>query len=223
MNFGILSNNSRKNIFLLFLLFWVGTITGFAQTDSLVFDRQGKKKVIELKKVKNLEQLKTISGVAFPMYAMPEKELLRLKNIIDTYIKLELEYDKLKSDFHQKDSIYAKKTGLYIEMDCLQRMRASNYEQAYLSLFRVNEQLDAQLKNCEKLAKSERCSLCANVWSDIFLFFKNSILACFNIPFPCIANLEAILPILVKFPLSLTNKQPLAFRANIFLISPVVA
>ncbi len=148
---------SVRNYFFILLLFLnFISFFGIAQSDSLVFERQGLKNVIELKKVKSLEQLKTIAGLGFPVYAISEKELMRLKNIINTYIKLESEYDKLKINFNQKDSIHTKKANLFLEIDSLQRMRASNYEQAYVSLIKVNEQLNNQLIHCEKLTKKER-------------------------------------------------------------------
>ena len=139
----------------IFILIIVPCYT-FAQADtSLTFIRKGLTSTIPVKKFYSVDQLKNVLPTNLPLYALSEKQFIRVKSILESYIKIEADYDLLRSEFNKKDSVFAAKTNIYNELDSLNRMRIQNFEQAYNASLKINEQMNIQLKNCEGLAKKE--------------------------------------------------------------------
>lgn len=152
--FGTTMKNKALS-FAIFILIIVHQYT-FAQSDtSLTFIRKGLTSTIPIKKFYTSDQLKNTLPANFPLYIFSEKQFTRVKSILETYIKIEADYDLLRKEFNKKDSVFAAKTKIYNELDSLNRMRTQNYEQAYHASLEINEKMNTQLKSCEALAKKE--------------------------------------------------------------------
>ncbi len=152
------SGTTMKNKTLSFAIFIsiIVQYNTFAQSDtSLTFIRKGLTTTIPIKKFYTSDQLKNSLPTNLPLYSFNEKQFTRVKSILETYIKIEVDYDLLRTEFNKKDSVFAAKTTIYNELDSLNRMRTQNYEQAYHSSLKINEQMNTQLKSCEVLAKKE--------------------------------------------------------------------
>lgn len=130
-----------------------GLMTGYAQTDSsFSVVRDGDTAVFPFRVYKSTMQMANAKKGSLPVYGFDSAQVNRIHELLSDFVAMEEKYEALDQNNDRKDSLYQNKLSLYVEMDSIQELRVKNYEQAYQSMLAVNNQLNAQVENCEKLA-----------------------------------------------------------------------
>lgn len=158
MNFGTITKHlksSSLNIACVVVLL-ATTMQLKAQADSsFSIVRKGEKAIFPFHVFTENKQLINGSKLHLPIYGFSAAQVNRMHQLLNLFVKNESDFDQLQMNSQQKDSIYKAKVTLYIEMDSIQELRLNNYQLAYQSLLKVNEQLNLQLNSCEKTAVTE--------------------------------------------------------------------
>jgi hypothetical protein len=155
MNFGTITKHLQHyylNIACVTVML-TSVVCGHAQTDSsFALVRNGETAVFPFHVITDNKQLISSSKLHFPVYGFNATQVSRMRELLNLFVKNESDFDQLQLNSQQRDSIYKIKVALYTEMDSIQELRLNNYQLAYQSVLKVNEQLNVQLTNCEKTA-----------------------------------------------------------------------
>jgi hypothetical protein len=144
----------RTYIFI--FIFFAGTAIVYGQTDTIyIVTRKGVDAHFAFKKSANLTQVRSYSPASFPVYSMTRSQHNRIRDLLYNFVFMETNYELLRKNFAEKDSVYQLKEATLTHAYQTQELRAKNFEDSYNNLLGINKTLDADLKKCEKLAKDE--------------------------------------------------------------------
>lgn len=137
-------------------VFFVGTAVVYGQTDTIyIVTRKGVDAHFAFKKSANLTQVRNYSPTTFPVYSMTRSQHNRIRDLLYNFVFMETNYELLRKNFAEKDSVYQLKEATLTHAYQTQELRAKNFEDSYNNLLGINKTLDADLKKCEQLAKDE--------------------------------------------------------------------